>query len=217
MTEYCENHKRGLLIVFCGPSGVGKGTVLKKFLEHNQECVLSISATTRCPRAGETDGKDYFFVSRERFSEIAATGGMLEYAEYNGNFYGTPKAAVEELLKAGRNVILEIEIQGALKIKELNLGAVFIFVMPPSWEALRQRLRDRNTETPESMTGRLGIAIGEIEKACLFDYIIINDHLDKCLDEISAVIKAAGCGACYRENLIREVLEDAQTIDVSDH
>lgn len=209
--------KPGLLIVFSGPSGAGKDTVLKRFLDENPDCALSVSATTRAPREGEVDGENYFFITRERFGELTAMGEMLEYAYYNGNYYGTPKDMVEEQRARGKNVILEIEVQGALKIKEMGIDAVFIFLMPPSWKTLKQRLANRNTDSPWNVAERLNIAVTEMESAHLYDYIVVNDDLDACTAQMKAVVAAAQCRAEYCRELVEEVLRDAQTIHVSDN
>ena len=206
--------ERGLLFVFSGPSGVGKDTVLKKFLQVNSDCALSVSATTREPREGEVDGKDYFFITKEKFGELVSKGEMLEYAEYSGNYYGTPKAMVEEQLNAGKNVILEIEAKGAVKIREMKLGSFSIFLMPPSWQTLRDRLTGRGTNSPESIAERLSIAKTEIESAHLYNYVVINDDLDECVADMKLVISAAKHCADYHKNFIEEVLKDAETIDV---
>jgi len=206
--------ERGLLFVFSGPSGVGKDTVLKKFLQVNSDCALSVSATTREPREGEVDGKDYFFITKEKFGELVSKGEMLEYAEYSGNYYGTPKAMVEEQLNAGKNVILEIEAKGAVKIREMNLGSFSIFLMPPSWQILCDRLTGRGTNSPESIAERLSIAKTEIESAHLYNYVVVNDDLDECVADMKLVISAAKHCADYHKNFIEEVLKDAETIDV---
>lgn len=198
--------EQGQLIVLSGPSGVGKDTVLRRFLKQSPDCALSISATTRPPREGEVDGRDYFFLTREKFLELVEKGDMLEYAEYGGNFYGTPKAKVEEQLAGGKNVILEIEVQGALKIKEMRLNVVLTFIMPPSWDVLRERLELRGTDSPEKVAERLSIAKKEIKKACLYDFIIVNDDIDICISELKTVVSAARLRTEYRQNLIKEVL-----------
>ncbi|MDL2234407.1 guanylate kinase [Ruminococcaceae bacterium OttesenSCG-928-L11] len=209
--------EKGSLIVLSGPSGVGKDTVLKLFLERYPDCALSVSATTRAPRPGEIDGTDYFFISRQRFMELVEAGEMLEYAEYNGNCYGTPKAAVEARRTAGQHVILEIEVQGAMALKQRGEQAVFIFLMPPNWQTLRHRLEKRGTEAPEVIGNRLCIARDEIGQAPEYDYIVVNDDLDRCTDQLHAVIAAAGCRTENMSAFIQEVIEDAQAIDVSDH
>ena len=184
--------KKGLLIVLSGPSGVGKDTVLSLYLQQERNCALSVSATTRSPRPGEEDGRDYHFISREKFGELVAKGEMLEYAQYGDNLYGTPKGAVEKQLDTGKNVILEIEVQGAMKIKKLRPDAVLVFIMPPSWDALCQRLQNRGTETPESLEHRLAAAELEMRGAKDYEYILINDDARTCGGNLAAVITAAG-------------------------
>lgn len=201
--------KPGLLIVFSGPSGVGKDTLLRRFLQTRDDCVLSVSATTRTPRRDETDGVDYFFMSRERFGELAAKGEMLEYAQYGGNFYGTPRGAVDQQLAKGKNVILEIEVQGAMQIKRKRPEAVFVFVMPPDWDSLRGRLAGRGTETEETIAQRLGDARAEIFGAKEYDYIIVNDDIDRCVRALDAVITAAGCAYENMKDFIEEVSSHA--------
>lgn len=201
--------KRGMLIVFSGPSGVGKDTVLHRFLEREPGCELSVSATTRPPRPGERDGVDYHYITRERFEGMIAAGEMLEWAEYSGNLYGTPLAPVEERLDGGINVILEIEVQGAEKIRRDRRDAMFIFVMPPSWECLRARLENRGTETAEMLERRLRAAHDEIQGAARYDYVIVNDDIDRCVDCLRSVITAAEHSARYMKDFIGEVLSHA--------
>lgn len=197
--------KQGLLIVFSGPSGVGKDTLLHHLLEKDQRCVLSVSATTRAPRPGEVDGVDYFFISRERFGELVARGEMLEYAQYGDNLYGTPRQPVNEQLASGTNVILEIEVQGAMQIKKQHPDAVFIFVMPPDWQTLCTRLQNRGTETSDVLARRLALARAEIRRAAEYDYVLVNDHIERCVEHFSAVITAAGATARHMKQFIEEV------------
>jgi len=201
--------KPGLLIVLSGPSGVGKDTILDKLLAGRDDCVLSLSATTRAPRGGETEGVEYSFVSRERFEQIAAAGEMLECAEYSGNLYGTPAGPVVEQRTAGKHVILEIEVQGALQIRERCPDAVFIFIIAPSMDVLRQRLEARGTETPEAIQRRMDVAKDEISKAHLYDYIVINQDLDECVTRLSAVITAADCHIDRMNDFIKGVCDNA--------
>ncbi|MCM1577701.1 MAG: guanylate kinase [Ruminococcus sp.] len=181
--------KKGLLIVVSAPSGCGKGTLLAAAAK-KMDFYYSVSATTRKPREGEKDGVNYRFLTREEFTEIARGGGMLEYAEYCGNFYGTPKKAVEEELEKGRDVLLEIEVQGALKVMEKCPEAVFIFILPPSLGTLRERLEKRGTESPEVIAERVAQAEREIKEAHRYGYAVVNDDLDKAAEDFIAVVRA---------------------------
>ena len=204
--------KKGNLIVYSGPSGVGKGTILKPLLYPEGELVLSVSATTRAPRVGEMDGREYHFVSREKFVEMIASGDMLEYAEYNGNYYGTPKSFVEKQRELGRDVVLEIETKGAFQVKKLCPDAVMIFIMPPSYEELRSRLVNRGTETSVQINGRLSVALGEIRLAEDYDFVIINNDLEDARRQLMQAINSAGLLARLNKNMIYEVLKNAQTV-----
>ena len=203
--------EKGNLIVYSGPSGVGKGTILKPLLYPEGELVLSVSATTRAPRVGEMDGREYHFVSRDKFIEMIASGDMLEYAEYNGNFYGTPKSFVERQRELGRDVVLEIETKGAFQVKKLCPDAVMIFIMPPSYAELKSRLVNRGTETAEQISGRLSAALGEIRLAEDYDFVIVNNNLEDARRQLMQAIKSAGLLARLNKNMIDEVLKNAQT------
>ncbi|MEG1620458.1 MAG: guanylate kinase [Oscillospiraceae bacterium] len=181
----------GLLIVISGPSGVGKGTVLAEYRKTHDNLHMSVSATTRNPRPGEIDGKDYYFISREKFDTMVAQGEMFEYAIYGDNCYGTPKKPVEEKIKQGIDVILEIEVQGAMQVRNASPEAVLIFIMPPSFEVLKNRLVGRNTETIEAVNKRLSAAQAEISSAGDYDFVILNDDVDRAVAKLSAVIEAA--------------------------
>ena len=184
-------NKRGLLIVLSGPSGVGKGTVRKALFEmegHNLE--YSISMTTRAPRIGEVEGLDYYFVTREEFEEKIKNGQMLEYAEFVNNYYGTPVEEVEKNLAVGNEVVLEIEVQGALQVREKMKDAIFIFIAPPSMKALEDRLNARGTEKPEVIKERVDKAKSEIKLAYKYDYIVVNDEVKNAADRIMAIIRA---------------------------
>lgn len=184
-------NKKGLLIVISGPSGVGKGTVRKALFEREgHDLVYSVSMTTRKPRDGEVDGSDYYFVSQEEFERQIENDNLLEYAKFVGNYYGTPFDKVEEQLEKGNEVVLEIEVQGAIQVKAKKPDAVFIFIAPPSYEALEQRLRRRGTESEEIIKERLDKAHREIEQAPAYDYIVINDDVDNAADRIMAIIRA---------------------------
>ncbi len=184
------NHK-GILMVLSGFSGAGKGTLMKKLLETYDNYALSVSMTTRQPREGERDGIEYFFSTKEAFEQKIKEGGLIEYAQYCGNYYGTPKAYVEEQLANGKDVILEIEIQGALQIKEKFPEALLLFVTPPSIDELEKRLRGRGTETEEVIEKRLLRAGEEADGMDAYDYLVINDDLERCVEEIHSIVKAA--------------------------
>ena len=196
----------GLLIVFSGPSGAGKDTVLKRLLEMDNNIRLSISATTRAPRPGEQDGVDYFFLPRDRFLSLIDQDKMLEHAEYCGNFYGTPKEPIEKWNGEGRDVILEIEVQGGAQIKEKRPECVSIFLLPPSLSELEQRLRLRNTEQEETIRKRLETARGEILKAKDYDYVVINDTVEHAVEQILSIISAEKLRFVRAGSVIERVL-----------
>ena len=196
-------NKEGILIVVSGFSGAGKGTIMKALLERYDNYALSISATTRNPRPGEEEGKAYFFKTTEEFEKMIAKDDLIEYAMYVGNYYGTPKAYVEEQLRAGRNVILEIEIQGALKVKEKFPNTLLLFVTPPSAEELRKRLEGRGTETQEVIDGRMKRAIEEAEYMDQYDYLVVNDELDVCVEEMHHLIQGEH-ERCFRNQTFIE-------------
>jgi len=183
--------KKGILVVVSGFSGAGKGTLMKKLVAEYEGYALSISMTTREPRPGEIDGKEYYFVSRERFEEVIAQNGLIEYATYVDNYYGTPVEYVEKEIQAGKDVLLEIEIQGALKVKEKFPTALLLFVMPPSIEELRRRLTKRGTESAEIIERRLKRAGEESAGIEKYDYIVINDVLDECVVRLHEIITVA--------------------------
>ena len=195
--------KKGILIVVSGFSGAGKGTIMKALLERYDNYALSISATTRNPRPGEEEGKAYFFKTTEEFEKMIAKDDLIEYAMYVGNYYGTPKAYVEEQLRAGKDVILEIEIQGALKVKEKFPNALLLFVTPPSAEELRKRLEGRGTETQEVIDGRMKRAIEEAEYMDQYDYLVVNDELDVCVEEMHHLIQGEH-ERCFRNQTFIE-------------
>lgn len=182
---------KGLLIVLSGPSGVGKGTVRKAlFNREDHNLVYSISMTTRSPREGEVDGREYFFVSREQFEKNIKDGKFLEYAEFVGNYYGTPIDEVKKQMSLGNEVVLEIEIDGALQVREKMKDAVFVFIAPPSINALYDRLKGRGTETDDVIKQRIEKAKRELTLAYKYDYIVINDTVDNAADRIMAIIRA---------------------------
>lgn len=180
----------GILIVVSGFSGAGKGTLMKELLKTYDNYALSISMTSRGPRPGETDGKEYFFVDRETFEQKIAEDGFIEYAQYCDNYYGTPADYVNSQLKEGKDVILEIEIQGAMKVKERFPDALLLFVMPPSAEELQRRLVGRGTETEEVIAKRMSRANEEALGIEQYDYIVINDDLERCTEEMHSIVQA---------------------------
>lgn len=182
--------EKGLLIVISGPSGSGKGTVIKKLFSRQCGLFYSVSATTREPRLCETEGENYYFLSKNEFFKQIENGDMLEYALYSGNYYGTPRTQVEERLSLGCHVILEIEVQGAAKIKASYPACVSIFLMPPSLTELERRLRRRGTESEVKMKSRLSIAKAEIDQAANYDYIVLNDVVERAAKKISCIITA---------------------------
>lgn len=183
--------EKGLLIVLSGPSGVGKGTVREAlFKREDHNLVYSISMTTRSPRVGEKNGREYFFVSKDEFEENIRNGKMLEYAEFVGNYYGTPLEEVKKQLKNGNEVVLEIEVQGALQVREKMKDAIFVFIAPPSIEALYNRLKLRGTEDESVIQSRIAKAKKELDLAYKYDYIVVNDTVDNAADRIMAIIRA---------------------------
>jgi len=185
--------RKGKLFVLSGPSGTGKGTVCRQLLEKMPEIGLSISATTRSPREGETHGKEYFFLSREEFLRLRQENGLLESAEFSGNFYGTPRDYVERSLQEGKDILLEIEAQGAEQVKKLMPQAVLIFLYPPSMEELERRLRTRGTDSPESIARRLKRAEEEMELIHIYDYAVENDQVELAAAKLCAIVVAERC------------------------
>lgn len=181
--------RKGILVVVSGFSGAGKGTLMKKLVQKYDNYALSISATTRDPRPGEQDGREYFFVTREEFKKRIAEDALIEYACYCDNYYGTPRDYAERHLEEGRDVILEIEIQGARKVKEQFPDTVLLFVSPPSAEELKHRLTKRGTESPEVIESRLGRAVQEAEGIEDYDYFVINDDLDACVEYVHQIVQ----------------------------
>ena len=201
-------NKKGILIVLSGYSGVGKGTVVKRLLSDYDNYVLSISATTRKPREGEEEGISYFFKSKEDFEQMIKDDAFVEHARYVDNYYGTPKAYVQEQLDAGKDVILEIEIQGALKVKEKYPDALMLFLVPPDARTLKERLIGRGTETAEVIHDRLKRAAQEAQEMGSYEYIIVNDDLDTCVKQVHALIQSAHCKKSHNTEFIKELQQD---------
>lgn len=199
--------RKGSLIVISGFAGVGKGTLVKKLLSDYDCYALSISATTRAPRPGEENGREYFFVTKEEFEDKIAHEGLIEYAQYVGNYYGTPKAYVEQQLNLGKNVILEIEIQGALQIKKKFPESVLIYILPPSAGELEKRLRGRGTETEDKIQARLSRAAKESQGLEEYDYIIVNDDIEAAKERLHGVIKASACAPIRNQEFIADIRE----------
>lgn len=185
--------RQGLLIVISGPSGAGKGTICKALLQKKKELKLSVSCTTRSPREGEKEGVNYYFISKDKFEEMIAKNEFLEYATVYGNYYGTPRSYVEEELKKGNDVILEIDIQGALMVKEKYPEGVFIFILPPSMEELKNRIIKRGSETEDSLNTRFTAAFEEIKYMSKYDYAVVNDYVDEAVKKIECIIIAEKC------------------------
>ena len=186
-----NSKKRGMLVLYTGSSGVGKGTIMQELLKRDSNIRLSVSNTTRPQREGELDGVHYNFVTKEQFESLIQKDGYLEYAEYCGNYYGTPKQQVEDMLGQGYDVFLEIEVCGGLQIMEKYPDVLSIFVLPPSMDTLEKRLRDRNTEDEETILERLGQAKREIGCKDKYKYVVVNDNLDDAVDEILDILKKA--------------------------
>ena len=200
---------RGLLIVLSGPSGVGKGTVRAAVFANNQfQYVYSVSATTRAQRPGEVDGKDYYFVSREDFETMIQNEDLLEYAEYVGNYYGTPIQKIEENLAAGHDVFLEIEVQGAMKVKERMPEGIFIFLAPPNLGELESRITGRGTDAAHVIQERMATAKEEIELMQHYDYVVVNDQVQHAVDKINAIIQSEHLKV---ERVVDQIRHDMET------
>jgi len=202
-------NQKGLLIVISGPSGVGKSTVRKALFSFpNSKMIYSISMTTRAPREGEVNGVDYYFVSKEEFEQRIKEDRFLEWAEFVGNYYGTPKDMVEAQLELGKEVILEIEVQGALQVRQKIKDAVFIFLVPPSKKVLLERLRERKSDTKEMIEARYEKATREFALAYKYDYIVVNDDVTNAADRIMAIIRAEHARVYRSINKYKKMLEE---------
>jgi len=199
--------KRGVLTVISGFSGAGKGTIMKELIK-DYPYFLSISATTRKPREGEENGREYFFHTREEFEQMIEKQELIEWAEYVGNYYGTPKKAVEQQLAEGKNVLLEIEMQGGMAVKEIFPDALLIFVTPPSASELKARLTNRGTETPDEISSRLQRASEEAAYMKMYDYIVVNDKLEDSVARIHSIITDESCKVSYLGDMIEDMSND---------
>jgi len=197
---------KGILLVISAPSGCGKGTVIKELLARNEDLALSVSATTRLPRPGEEYGVHYFFMTKEEFIDRINIGDMLEHAKYVDNYYGTPKEAVERKLSEGINVILEIEVKGAMQVKNARPDAVTLFILPPSFDSLRDRLVNRGTESIDVIEKRLAMAKEEMTHAADYDYIVVNDDLQEAVMDIETIIRAEKLKTEHQKDFLNEVL-----------
>ena len=199
---------RGTLFVVSSPSGGGKGTLIRHVLEVVDNLSYSVSYTTRAPRLGEVNGREYFFVSREIFDDMVAAGEFLEWACVHGNFYGTAKRQIAEETAAGLDIILEVDVQGAASVRQLLMDSVSIFILPPSPEVLRQRLLARGTDSPEELEIRLRNAPEELKQYSAFDYVIINDEIKKAAHELASIVYAERARCMRQESLVREVIKE---------
>lgn len=198
---------KGFLLVISGPSGCGKGTICKKILERNEKLVFSVSATTRMPRRGEIDGVNYFFIDEERFNKMVEKDEFLEYANVHGNLYGTPKKFVLEQIGRGEIVILEIDVQGALQVKESYPEAVFIFLLPPSMSELKNRIKKRGTETEKDIDIRLKNAFEELKFIDEYDYIVINDKIEEAVEKTEMIIEAEKLKVKRLKNILEKIID----------
>lgn len=196
--------EKGKVFIVSGPSGVGKSTVLRELFKGRDDLYFSISATTREPREGEEDGVHYHFIDAKRFQELIEADALLEYAEYVGNFYGTPKKYVDKAMNDGKDVILDIEVQGALQVKTKRPETVRIFIAPPSWDELERRLKGRGTDSEEKIRNRLLRAKAELQTADVYDYFVINDSVDRAVREINAIMLAEHCKPADRMKILSE-------------
>lgn len=202
-------NKNGLLVILSGPSGSGKDTILSELARRESDVRISVSLTTRKPREWEDDGKNYYFVDEEFFMRKLESGQILEHAQYGNNYYGTPKAPVDQWLEEGKTVVLKIEVQGAEKIRQIYPDAVSIFLMPPSMKTLEDRLRRRETEDEDEINRRLSIAVGEIKRSVEYDYYVINDVVSYAVSDICAIIQAEKQKTSRMKYIISEVINNA--------
>lgn len=204
--NYKDINQEGLLIVISGPSGAGKGTVCKYLLSNSSDLKLSTSITTRKPRQGEIEGINYFFIENEKFKEMIHAGELLEYAMVYDNYYGTPKKEVLKQLNSGKDVILEIDIQGALQVKSEFPDGVFIFIMPPSMEELKNRIKNRGTESESELTKRFESSYQEINYISKYNYIVVNDEIEEAVEKVKSIIVAEKCRVDRLKDKLKDII-----------
>lgn len=208
--------QKGNLIVISGPSGSGKGTICNELIKRNSNIWISISCTTRDMRPGDEEGKTYYFLNKEEFENRIKNNEFLEYAKYNENYYGTLKSKIEDKLEQGYDVILEIEVQGALKVKNMLPDTIFIFIMPPSMKELKSRLENRNTETKEKVLSRFKIAYKEINEFSKYNYVVVNDNLNDAVNKVESIIVSTNCRVDRIEELDLDNIEELLHEDLID-
>lgn len=212
-TQVNNSPTRGTLFVVSSPSGGGKGTLIRRVLEVVDNLSYSVSYTTRGPRANEVNGREYFFIDPPTFEEMAARGEFLEWACVHGNFYGTSKRQIAEKTAAGSDMILEVDVQGAASVRQLLMDSVSVFILPPSFEVLKQRLCARGTDSPEELELRLRNAPEELKQYSAFDYVIINDEVDRAAGELASIIYAERARCVRQEGLVRRVIDEFRSVE----
>jgi guanylate kinase len=210
-TQRTQTSPQGVLYVVSAPSGGGKGTLIRRVLEVVPDLSYSVSYTTRAPRNGEVDGREYFFVNRQRFEEMIDEGAFLEWANVHGNLYGTAESQVIRETKAGVDIVLEVDVQGAASVRKLGLDSVSIFILPPSLETLRQRLIARGTDSPAQLAVRLSNAPAELEQYESFDYVIFNDEIERASAQLASIVSAERARRTRQEALVRDVIDKFKT------